>query len=285
MAISSNSSEAGTDAGSEGDRAGTSGRTQASILELAIRQDVIGGRLAAGGKLRLKDLAERYAAGVIPLREALSRLCASGFIVAVDQKGFRVADLSAGDLLDITRVRQQIESQALRDAIDRDDPHWEAQVVAALHRLKRIPIALPGPGRHMNPEWEKAHSDYHAALVQGCGSPWLRRFSAQLRDQTARYRHLSLAISRPEYGRNVTIEHEAIADAVLAGDAEQACALLSGHYQATADLILTHMARSGAPLDDPAAGAAADGAGARMRRPASKPLSTPKPARRAMTRA
>lgn len=221
------------------------GRTQASILEQALRQDLIGGRFEAGAKLRLKELAARYEAGVIPLREALSRLCASGFVVAVDQKGFRVAELSENDLRDITLARQQIETLALRVAIDRADPEWEAEVVAALHRLGRIAITLLGTDRQLSPDWEKAHTSFHATLMKGCGSSWLQRFSAQLRDQTARYRYLSLAVASPERGGEVHTEHHAIVDAILSGDADQACELLARHYQTTADLLLAHMGASG----------------------------------------
>jgi len=217
------------------------GRTQASILEQALRQDLINGRFEAGAKLRLKELAAQYEAGVIPLREALSRLCASGFVVAVDQKGFRVADLSESDLRDITRARQQIESLALREAIARADPEWEAEVVAALHRLKRIAITVPGSDRQMSPDWENAHTVFHATLLKGCGSAWLQRFSTQLRDQTARYRYLSLAVASPQRGSEVRAEHQAIVDAILAGDADRACLLLMRHYQTTADLLLAHM--------------------------------------------
>ncbi|OWT55229.1 GntR family transcriptional regulator [Candidimonas nitroreducens] len=217
------------------------GRTQASILEQALRQDLINGRFEAGAKLRLKDLSARYGAGVIPLREALSRLCASGFVVAVDQKGFRVAELSKDDLRDITLARQQIESLALREAIARADPQWEGEVVAALHRIRRMAITVPGQDRQMSPDWENAHTEFHATLLKGCGSVWLQRFSTQLRDQTSRYRYLSLAVARPERGSEVRTEHQAIVDAILAGDADQACELLTRHYQTTADLLLAHM--------------------------------------------
>ncbi|MFC4520974.1 GntR family transcriptional regulator [Cupriavidus pinatubonensis] len=219
------------------------GRTWASVLEQAVREDIISGRLPAGSKLRLKELAEHYQAGVIPLREALSRLCTTGFVLAIDQKGFRVAELSPEELLDVTRVRQQIECQALRDAIRLADIAWESDVVAAHHRLTRIPMVLRDRGGALNPDWEAAHVAFHDALIWGCHSPWLRRFSAVLRDQTARYRFLSLAVPKAERGRDVAAEHEAIVSAVVARDADRACKLLSDHFQHTTDLVLQYLAR------------------------------------------
>ena len=51
------------------------------------------------------------------MREALSRLATSGFVVAEDQRGFRVADVSAAELTDITDTRIHVECEALRRAI------------------------------------------------------------------------------------------------------------------------------------------------------------------------
>ncbi|MDX6008653.1 FCD domain-containing protein [Cupriavidus necator] len=217
------------------------GRTWASVLEQSVREDIINGKLPAGSKLRLKELAERYQAGVIPLREALSRLCTTGFVLAIDQKGFRVAPLSADELLDITRVRQQIDTSALRDAIEAGDIGWEAEVVAAHHRLTRIPMVLRGKDGSLNPEWEEAHAAFHEVLVSGCRSAWLRRFSIVLRDQTARYRFLSLAVPKAARTRDVAAEHEAIVNAIVARNAREACRLLGGHFQATTDLVLKYL--------------------------------------------
>ena len=80
-------------------------RTAASALANDIRADIISGHLPPGGRLRIKELCERYGSGAIPLREALSRLATSGFVVAEDQRGFRVADVSAAELTDITDTR------------------------------------------------------------------------------------------------------------------------------------------------------------------------------------
>ncbi len=221
-----------------------------------MREDIIKGKLPAGSKLRLKELAERYQAGVIPLREALSRLCTTGFVLAIDQKGFRVAELSPEELLDITRVRQQIETSALRDAIEAGNIAWEGEVVAAHFRLTRIPMVQRGKGGLLNPEWEEAHAAFHEVLVAGCSSPWMRRFSTVLRDQSARYRFFSLAAPKAERTRDVAAEHEAIVRAIVDRNAKEACRLLSEHFQATTDLVLKYLQQQkakGAPAHNASA--------------------------------
>ncbi|MDR0212318.1 MAG: FCD domain-containing protein [Pseudomonas putida] len=218
-------------------------RTMASQLEARVREDIINGQLAPGSRLRLKELAEHYEAGVIPLREALSRLVTSGFVSSEDQKGFRVGRISAEEILDITRTRQLIECQALAESIRQGDVEWESQLVAAHHRLDRLPI-VEGPERLMKPEWENAHEAFHQALIANCRSPWLLRLSHMLREQTARYRMLSVHYPSSDE-RDVPGEHRALLDAALARDVETACALLARHYETTTRHVLTHQALQG----------------------------------------
>jgi len=211
-------------------------RTTASSLQWTIRQDLINGVFPAGTKLRIRELAQRYDVGTIPLREALSRLCNTGFIDAIDQKGFRVSDVSESELQDITRTRQQLESLALRDAIERGDLEWEGRVLASYHQLKRIPLYRQGSGSDINPEWERAHDAFHETLVSGCMSGWIKRFCSTMREQTARYRALSAGIGHAAQ-RDVDGEHSAIVEAILAHDADRACKLLSDHFAATTRLV------------------------------------------------
>ncbi len=214
-------------------------KTTASSLQWTIRQDLVNGVFPAGAKLRIRELAERYEVGTIPLREALSRLCTTGFIVAVDQKGFRVSDVSEAELLDITRARQQLESLALNDAIERHELEWEGRVLASYHQLKRIPLYLDEAdpaSAAVNPEWERAHDAFHETLASGSSSTWIKQFCSTLREQTARYRALSAGIGHTEQ-RDVDAEHAAIVTAILDRNASRACHLLSDHFAVTARLV------------------------------------------------
>jgi DNA-binding GntR family transcriptional regulator len=213
-------------------------RTMASQLEVRVREDIINGRLVPGSRLRLKELADFYDAGVIPLREALSRLAATGFVDAEDQKGFSVGLISAQEIRDITDTRLHIECRALALSISQGDVEWESRVIAAHHRLDRLPI-IEGAQRLLKPEWEFAHDAFHKALLSSCGSPWLLRFAATLRDQTARYRMLAMHYADSE-SRDVRGEHKALLEAALAKDIKAASAILSAHYEETTKRVLTH---------------------------------------------
>jgi len=233
-------------------------RTQASIITDLVRRDIIAGIFPPGSKLLLRALTERYGVGTIPLREALSRLAMSGFVEAVDQRGFRVAETSGEELLDIARVRGRIETEALRDAIEHGNLAWEGQVLAAYHHLSRIAMSNPDIPGTLNPEWEEVHEGFHTALLSACTSPWLIRLATQLREHSARYRHLSVFYM--ETGkRDVLSEHQAILNAVLDRNVDLAADLLADHLAKTARLASKHTDKPHPmlPAVNPAAGKAA----------------------------
>lgn len=222
-------------------------RTMASALASSIRTDIIKGALAPGSKLPIKELCERYGAGAIPMREALSRLATSGFVVAEEMRGFRVAEISAAELADITEARIHVECEALRRSMAQGGLDWEEKLAGAHHRLSRLPMLAEGRAGvgEVNEEWDRAHAAFHSALIGGCGSRWLVALAELLRDQTARYRHLSVARPpqapkgrRAAPARDVPAEHQQIVDAALARDAQRACALLAEHFRATTQLVL-----------------------------------------------
>lgn len=213
------------------------GRTLASIYTDAIRLDIIRGVLAPHTKLNLRELGDRYKVGVIPLREALSRLATTGFVTAEDGRGFRVSGVSPEEIVDITRVRTLIELEALRDSIEHGDVEWEARVMGALHRLNRTPTIAPAAvpalaELQVHSAWEKAHASFHDALLSACRSRWLLVLAATLRDQADRYRYLTL-LATDQPTRDVTGEHKGIADAAIERDAEGACKRLAAHLAET----------------------------------------------------
>lgn len=197
-----------------------------------LRQDILKGSLKPGARLAMADLRSRYAIGLSPLREALSRLAGEGLVVAEGQRGFRVAPFSPADLDDLTFVRQTIEAAALSEAMAQGDERWEAQIVAAFHLLER---RIGGAGAD-NPAacdaYEEAHRAFHLALTAGAGSPRASQLQAALYDQARRYR-LLLYRGLPD-PQQALDEHRQIMQRVLARDA-RVVALLKDHLAATRD--------------------------------------------------
>jgi len=214
------------------------GSTMASTLAETIRTDIIRGRLAPGMRLKVQELARLYDSGTIPVREALSRLTTSGFVYARDRRGFFVKEVSRAELLDLTRVRLMIEPAALRDSIEHGDIAWEERVLSAHHRMSKLRIHADAQAHELNLEWEAAHDNFHKQLISACTSAWLLQFADTLRDQTTRYRHISVA-SQHTHTRDVAAEHAAILEACLARKLDLAAGLICDHTNTTTSLALS----------------------------------------------
>lgn len=212
-------------------------RTLTDQAYTRLRDDIIHGHLAPNTKLRIEPLRKQYGVGATPLREALSRLSADGFVTSEGQRGFRVADMTPDDLEEVTNLRVVLESQALTQSLLKGDDEWESRVVAAFHRLSKIE-QTPKSKRDIQ-EWEARNSDFHIALISACHSKWLRRFYEILYDQHKRYRNV--ARSDTQAKRDVHAEHKAIYDAALKRDAKAACKANEFHIRETADLVVRLM--------------------------------------------
>ncbi|WP_338661919.1 GntR family transcriptional regulator [Pararoseomonas sp. SCSIO 73927] len=200
-----------------------------------LRQDIVGGGLPPATKLRLRDLTARYGLGATPLREALARLAAEGFVVLEGQKGFSVPPVTRAHLLDVTRSRQVVEPEALRLAMAAGSAAWEDGIVASLSLL-RHEIARRDPA---SDPWldvyEARHHRFHRALIAACPLPSLLRFCDDLYLQKTRYRRL-MESAHQDWPRMLAV-HEALAEAVLART-EDAPVLLAAHIGTTAEHVL-----------------------------------------------
>jgi GntR family transcriptional regulator, carbon starvation induced regulator len=215
------------------------GQTLATSIANRLRAEITSGRIPPGDKLHIDDLRATYGVSLSPMREALSRLSAEGFVVMENQRGCRVAPVSENNLREVTKLRSEIESFALRESITAGDDLWESEIVASHYRLSKLEKARPAAGQLA--EWEAAHRDVHQRLLSACRMPLLLQFCATLHDLSDRYRRLFLE-DRP-IDRNVAKEHSDIVAATLERRAEDACRLLRTHIERTGNNVLVALMR------------------------------------------
>ncbi|WP_366919354.1 GntR family transcriptional regulator [Variovorax ginsengisoli] len=201
-----------------------------------LRADLLKGRYAPDDKLKIADLGDALCVSSGVIREALSRLSAEGLVVAEPQRGFRVAPVSASEFVDLASARIELEGICLRKAIELGNVEWESRIMFALHRLKRLSTIGPAESEDVLAATD-AHSDFHRALIDACGSDWLLRARDLLFTHSERYRWLSLLHANRE--RDLNSEHEELANAVVERRTELACELLGAHLNRTVDYLLS----------------------------------------------
>ncbi|WP_275287281.1 DNA-binding transcriptional regulator CsiR [Halomonas elongata] len=210
-----------------------------------LKHDIIRGVFQPGEKLLMSRLKQRYELGVGPLREALSQLVAERLVVAISQRGYRVAPMSREELADLYDARAQLEGLVLELAIQRGDDAWEADVLAKAHTLAKV-MEVNGPDEMLD-IWDTRHKAFHTAIAAGCNSPHLLQVRENLFNQVERYRHLWLCetVFSDEALERKRQEHSALVEVILARDTDTACRMMRDHLMTPVPIILEVMERRG----------------------------------------
>jgi DNA-binding GntR family transcriptional regulator len=226
--------------------AGSRSPTRAAGVLAAMRADVLGGRVRPGQALPVAELADRLGVSVTVVREALTRLSGEGLVFLEPRVGFRVVELSVEHLVDLTRIRIEIETLAVRMAVRDGDRRWEADLVAAHHLLATTPIENVLRHGNVDDAWWILHASFHRLLSSGCGSPVLMEVRDRLWNATELYLRWSLDTDDPDYLTHAIEEHQAMVGAVMARDGDAITRLVATHIQSTANVLLSSVeARTG----------------------------------------
>ncbi len=190
-----------------------------------IKHDIIFGRLEPGAKLKLDALKVSYATSVSTLREILNRLASDGFVSAAEQRGFFVTPVSQIDLSEIANLRILLECHALCESFENGDEDWEADLVAAYHKLQLIEGRMQQDGDTEKELWKKYDWEFHLALIRACNSSNLLALHATLFGKYLRYQMLVLTYR----GKAACDEHKALFEAALARNSAIATDVLRAH--------------------------------------------------------
>jgi DNA-binding GntR family transcriptional regulator len=188
------------------------------------------------------ELAQRLGVSQSLVREALTRLSEQGLVVTSPQRGFRVHQLSIADIAGLTESRAEIESVALRLAIERGDIDWETGVVAAYHVLEHTPMV--NDRQAVDEELAARHSEFHLALIAGCHNLRLQEVVRALRDSAELYRRWSWSLANDRH-RDLVAEHRTLKDLALARDADAAVEALAHHINRAPSQLIAYADRHG----------------------------------------
>lgn len=221
-------------------------KTELKISTLAqqcydqLQEEIINGVLKPGEKLKVEPIKQRMSIGQSPIREALSRLAASGLVDMEDNKGFRVARISESDIRDIYATFTVIENLALAQAIERGDDAWEAGVVAALHQLALVEKQKTIVSYEV---WAERNYAFHVALINGCNSPMLMNIRRDLYRKFDRYCRMAYNVTREELSVNHK-EHKKLAEAALQRDVHKAQELMTYHLNGAREAVIETLKES-----------------------------------------
>jgi len=192
---------------------------QAVLVEL--RRRIATGELRAGEQVRQDALAAQLGVSRVPLREALKMLEGEGQVVYHPRRGYFVATLDLADLVEVYRLRELLEAEAVRSAV----PALDAAALSALGEA--VAAGRAADADDDVAAMVAANRRFHFGLLAAADRPRLLRLIRVLWDATDAYR--SVYYGDADTRAQVHREHEAILRACVRADTEQVVALLAAH--------------------------------------------------------
>jgi DNA-binding GntR family transcriptional regulator len=186
-----------------------------------LEQDIVTGALRPGERLDEQALAARFGVSRTPIREALLQLASAGLVVAHPRRGAFVATLGVRDVVERFEVMATLEGMCGRLAARRITERERAELLAVHEACSRE--AAGGDPDAYYYENER----FHHAIYAACHNAFLAEQARQLHKRLKPYRRLQLRVRNRIMGS--FREHQAIVDAILAGDGESAERQLRDH--------------------------------------------------------
>ncbi len=189
------------------------------------------GSLAPGQRITQEEIAQQLAVSRQPVLQALRLLKKDGFVQDAPGRGLLVAPLDAQWIRNVYEVRCALDALAARRAAER--------------RLRIAPALLAAGRRAARGSNVAAMIDadlaFHVAVYRAAGNPLIEE-SAQLHWRHLR-RVMGASLRQMPQRAAVWDEHQAIADAIAAGDAEQAARLIEEHGRRASEALGERLAR------------------------------------------
>jgi DNA-binding GntR family transcriptional regulator len=176
-----------------------------------------------GTFLTESEVARTAGTSRTPVREALLRLEAEGFLQIVPKKGAFVPPISDAEVRAVMQARGLVEDWSVRMVV----PAGE-EFIAELERLvTEQETAIDDP-------WTFIECDrsFHRTIVRQAGNPVLAQFYESLRERQVRM-GLRAVANAENRARMVLAEHSAIVTALRADDAAQAADAVATHLSST----------------------------------------------------
>ena len=173
-------------------------------------------------------LATQLNASRTPIREALNRLVAEGFLTFHSGRGFFCRSLSPELVMDLYEARVAVEVEAVRLACERGTDH---AITALMQELEDI---APDYTPEADPEQLLAMDErFHGQLCQLSGNAELCRMLANLNDRIRYLRLIDLRRLRETASDSKTMisAHRRILKAIATRDANEATVQMRAHIE------------------------------------------------------
>lgn len=210
-------------------------RTLAVEVADALRDMILTGELLPGSRPTQAELATLLGVSTMPIREALLRLAAEGFVELESNRAFTVARTTREDVRDVYWVHATLAGELASRASARAD----AEVLQALHSASEAFLQAQSAGDAEG--LGAANWSFHRAINHAAGAPKLLLvLRSTLRFIPDRFYALV-----PEWAADSVRGHDAILGALEQRDPEEARRAAEAHVRDAGELLIRFFTEKG----------------------------------------
>ncbi len=190
-----------------------------------LRLQIFARELEPGNWIDEMKLCAEYGISRTPLREALKVLAAEGLVTMKVRRGAYVTEMSRQDVAQVYHLLALLESDAASTVALQASP-------AQREQLAQLHARLASQVRRRD-AFFATNEQFHMTLLQMAGNRWALQTALDLRKVMKLNRHHSL-FKRGRLAESLA-EHQAIMQAITAGDGVAAAALMRSHFSSGLD--------------------------------------------------
>jgi DNA-binding GntR family transcriptional regulator len=187
----------------------------------ALTDEIASGALVAGSALEEQQLADRFGASRTPVREALRQLAVSGLVGARGRRGFVVARLTPGRIMDMFETGAEVEAMCVRLATYRMTPLERSRLID-LHEDSRAMVEANDVDAYDAFNWE-----FHTCIYHATHNSFLAEQAQDIRARLIAFRRTQLR--QGDRIRRSWEEHAAIMQAIAEADGDTAARRMRAH--------------------------------------------------------
>jgi len=214
--------------------AGMENLSLADIAYRKIKAAILKHEIVPGERLSHDELVLRLKISQTPIREALSRLVQEGYVTQVTNRGYRVSEMTAEEVVELFDLRQTLEAHCLDGAIQNMTPDGIAELERSV-KSSRKSIAKNAAlvDRYI------INKDFHLTLAQIAGNSAVFRVLEDVCEKLVLKRRIE-GVSHG--GFSVLRHHRDILRAIKARDTNQAQDLMKAHLDEIKFTLLRQIA-------------------------------------------
>jgi len=193
---------------------------------------IVAGELLPGAAIDEAQLCQKFDVSRTPVREALLKLAAVELVQFRPRQGAVVASLPLARILQMFEVMAELSALCAARSAERMTLSERKQLRAAQQECDAC--AKQG-GTTAGDKYFDANYRFHEAIYRGSHNDFLAETTINLRNRLNPYRRFRR--QNPARLKISTSEHDQIAKAIVAGDADAAFSAMLGHVTVQASVL------------------------------------------------